>query len=806
MSKKPAKPAAGLKLSEVKPPEFWEDRVKIFDQLYAAQQAEYAAKKQPIEVTLPDGKKMDAESWVTTPLEIAKRISNSLPDKVIVAKVNDNLWDLGRPLEESCSLELLDWDEPEARKVFWHSSAHVLGYALERVYGCKLSYGPPLEEGGFFYEGDTDRPVSEGDYAAVKDAMAELVKAKAPYQRLAVKKDDALKMFGYNKFKQITLGQKVPEGGVCTVYKCGNLIDPCRGPHVPDTGRIKAFAVTKNSSAYFQGDATKETLQRVYAISFPKESQLKEWQTIVAEAAKRDHRVIARQQELFHFNEISPGSAFWTPYGARIYNALIEFQRKQYRRRGFEEVVSPNMYNAELWKISGHWDLYKDAMFTTVCEHEQFGLKPMNCPGHCMMFAHRPRSYKDLPVRWADFGVLHRNELSGALTGLTRVRRFQQDDAHIFCRLDQVTTEIEGALAFLDEVYTVLGFNFYLKLSTRPESALGDIATWNEAERRLTDALNAYCDIPAPVPDPYKEGETFVYDGTIPSLKRLKAAAAKAQKSDSSTWKGPKHTPWELNAGDGAFYGPKIDIVVEDALKRRHQCATIQLDFQLPQRFGLKYTLPGAREDDPKPEGKEEAPPAVAVKDAPSEPEDAKVQQQHQDPVASHLEGGKHAADKLSAVEASAKERKLHVHIDHALLPNEDRPVMIHRAIFGSLERCIAILCEHFGGKWPFWLSPRQVIVIPVGQNFEAYAKEVCDAFYSEGYHAEVDASSASLDKKIRNAQIAQWNFIFVVGAEEAESKSVNVRTRNNERHGTKTVEEAQDWLARLRRTYSNDF
>jgi len=792
MSKKGAKDtAAALPAAVATPPDFWADRIRFFEEMWSRQQAEYAVRRAPIKITLPDGKIMDAEAWHTTPIDIARQLSNSLPDKVIVAKVDDELWDLTRPLEKDCAVELLDWDDKDARKVFWHSSSHVLGFALEKTLHIKLVTGPALEEGGFFYEGQTSRPVTDADFDAINKAMAELVKAKAPYQRLMVSKADALRMFGYNPFKTLTLGDKVPEGGLCSVYRCGDLIDPCRGPHVPDTGRIKATMVVKNSSSYFRGDAKNESLQRVYGMSFPKEALLKEWKAIQEEAAKRDHRVIGKQQELFQFSDVSPGSAFWFPHGLRIYNGLIDFQKKEYRKRGFSEVMSPNIYNAKLWMVSGHWDKYADDMFCCEVEKEDYALKPMNCPGHCIMFGMRARSYRELPIRFAEFGVLHRNELSGALTGLTRVRRFQQDDAHIFCRIDQLKTEIDSALEFLNHVYKILGFKFSMKLSTRPENFLGQVATWDQAEGYLRQALNAFNGIPDAVPDPTNPGATFVYDGKPASAKKMKqlmTLIAKKGPEAAGGWAGllAGKEAWEENPGDGAFYGPKIDIVVEDALKRRHQCATIQLDFVLPERFGLKYTLAQAKEQ-----------PTGAAAAA----------------AAATADGVTSAAAAASAPAAPAPPpagRPARVvqplMVDRHLEANQDRPVMIHRAIFGSLERCIAILCEHFGGKWPFWLSPRQICVIPVAATFEPYAEEVRNLFFGDGFYADVDASSSTLDKKIRDAQIAQYNMILVVGQDELEARSANVRTRDNQRHGAKSLDELMAWFKKLRDEYVNEF
>lgn len=798
MSKKADKKVVGetIKLEDITPPEFWADRLAMFDRLWEEQQTKYASLAAPIKVTLPDGKVMDGEAWNTTPLDIARKISNSLPDKVFVAKVDGQLWDLTRPLEHDSSIELLDWEDPEAQNVFWHSSSHILGHALERTFNCKLSVGPALPDGGFFYEGATSRPVTDNDYKLIESAMGELVKAKSPYRRLVVSKEDALKLFSYSEFKSKILSTKVPEGSSCTLYKVGNMIDPCRGPHLPDSGRVKAYAVTKNSSSYFEGDANQAVLQRVYGIAFPQDKLLKQWKELQEEAAKRDHRVIGRQQELFNFHDVSPGSAFWLPHGARIYNGLIEFIRKQYRRRGFVEVLSPNIFNAKLWMVSGHWEHYKDAMFRTTCEHEEFGLKPMNCPGHCILFGLRPRSYKELPIRMAEFGVLHRNELSGALTGLTRVRRFQQDDAHIFCRMDQIEEEMIGALDFLNHVYGVFGFKFHLKLSTRPANALGTKAIWDTAEQKLASALNTYCGITTEMPDPSCPEKTFIYDGTPGAIKKYKTLEKKREKTEGAEFKPKPHPGWELNEGDGAFYGPKIDICVEDALKRKHQCATIQLDFNMPERFGLKYTLPQA-----------EVP--MADLSSPVSPEAAtvlavtEIQLLEQERIKREKKEGKeHNHSETCCAPDPARD----LGIDRSLDPNQARPVMIHRAIFGSLERCIAILCEHFGGKWPFWLSPRQIVVIPVSKANEEYARSVRDQFHGEGFHCEIDDSNGTLDKKIRNSQLAQYNFILCCGEKEMAGNAVDIRTRDNKRHGQKTIPEMMSWLKELRDTNSNDF
>ncbi|KAJ1723955.1 threonyl-tRNA synthetase [Coemansia erecta] len=653
-------------------PEFIEHRNRIFDELFQKQKEEIANKpREKITITLPDGSEREGTSWETTPMDIANSISKSLAKRLVIAKVNGELWDTLRPLETSAKLELLDFESEDGKKVYWHSSAHVLGEACELHFGCHLCNGPPIED-GFYYDISvpeiSGRSVSQADFAPLETLANKAIKEKQPFERLVMTKEQLLHMFSYNKYKVQLINSKVPDGTSTTVYRCGPLIDLCRGPHVPTTGNITSFAVLKNSASYFLGDANNDSLQRIYGISFPDKKQMTEYKKFLEEAAKRDHRKIGQQQELFFFHELSPGSAFFLPHGARIYNTLIEFIRNMYRERGFEEVVTPNMFNVKLWEQSGHWANYQDAMFSLDVEKEKFALKPMNCPGHCLMFGIRDRSYRELPVRFADFGVLHRNEASGALSGLTRVRRFQQDDAHIFCTQDQVKSEITGVLRFLEDVYSIFGFTFELELSTRPEKFLGEVEVWNRAEKQLEDALNEF---------------------------------------------GAK---WVINPGDGAFYGPKIDITIRDALKRAHQCATIQLDFQLPVRFQLHYRAPNTKGE----------------------------------------EG------------------------DSELGSDFQRPVIIHRAILGSVERMIGILTENFAGKWPMWLSPRQVMVVPVtGVVFE-YAQEVRDKLHKAGFYADVDLGGETLNKKIRNAEIAQYNFICVVGAEEQTENSVNVRCRDD--------------------------
>ncbi|KAM4826028.1 threonine--tRNA ligase 2, cytoplasmic [Thomomys bottae] len=669
--------------SEVKQPSFIKERLKLFETLKKEHQILLATEEKKntsgvITVAMPDGKMVEGQVWKTTPYHVAAGISQEVAASVVIAKVNGELWDLDRPLEGDSTLELLTFDSEEAQAVYWHSSAHILGEAMELYYGGHLCYGPPIENGFYYDMFIEDRAVSSLELAALENMCKTIIKEKQPFERLEVSKETLLEMFKYNKFKCRILKEKV-NTPTTTVYRCGPLIDLCKGPHVRHTGKIKTIKIFKNSSTYWEGNSEMETLQRIYGISFPDNKMMKTWEKFQEEAKNRDHRKIGKEQELFFFHDLSPGSCFFLPRGAFIYNTLTDFIREEYHKRNFTEVLSPNIYNSKLWEASGHWQHYSENMFTFDIEKDTFALKPMNCPGHCVMFAYRPRSWRELPLRLADFGVLHRNELSGTLSGLTRVRRFQQDDAHIFCTVEQIEEEIMGCLQFLQSVYSTFGFSFQLNLSTRPENFLGDIEMWNEAEKQLQNSL-------------VKFGK-----------------------------------PWKLNPGDGAFYGPKIDIKIKDAIGRYHQCATIQLDFQLPIRFNLTYV-------------------------------------------------SKDGDDK-------------------------ERPVIIHRAVLGSVERMIAILAENYGGKWPFWLSPRQVMVIPVGPTCEKYAFQVSSEFFEEGFMADVDLDdSCTLNKKIRNAQLAQYNFILVVGEKEKINNAVNVRTRDNKIHGEISVASAIAKLKNLQK------
>ncbi|KAF9115480.1 54S ribosomal protein L39, mitochondrial [Mortierella sp. AM989] len=722
----------------------------------------------PIEVILPDGSKKIGTAGSITPLEIAQGISGKLAKNTLIAQLNGNAyWDMSRPLEQSCQMELVPFQENNDRltNLFWHSSAHVLGMSLEAKYGSRLLLcdGPAIKQGGFFYEflltkQDQDPSVSVAELlqqnypshqfsseeiADIQKIMHQFVAQRLPFERLSVTQEFAYNIFPENKFKQHFIGN-IPSDSEITLYKCGPFVDLCRGPHVQHTGQLQAMEILRTSSAYFMPDLDQnpkspQALTRMYGIAFPSVKELKQWHHQKNEAEKRDHRIIGKNQGLFAVHPASPGSAFMLPHGTRIVERLLRFMRQQYRKYGYEEVMSPLMYKKELWETSGHWQNYKDDMFQVQrgCDHshghghdpedkstaaltegydEVFGLKPMNCPGHCLIFDMSNRSYKDLPIRYADFGALHRNESTGSLTGLTRVRRFHQDDAHIFCTRDQIFQEIRSTLSFVDTVYRTFRFPSYeLALSTRPQSNyLGTLNDWDAAEDSLRQALNQ------------------------------------------------SGLPWSINEGDGAFYGPKIDILVRDALGRRHQTATIQLDFQLPQRFDLSFY-------------------------------DQKGEKQ--------------------------------------------TPVMVHRAVLGSVERMMAILIEHTGGRWPFWLSPRQAMVVPVfggkaaeietpaavGEKSESsqsgsltdYATHVRETLAKAGrapltkkdlalgnsndqdpvvgmddkhYFVDIDQSGGTLNKMVRDAQVAQYNFILVIGEKEKERGTVNVRTREGERLGEMTI------------------
>ena len=713
-------------------------------------------------------------SWETTPLEIAKEISNSLAKQACVAKVQYGadyktnvvdadgeaeeddedlmpyhlgytkevkdtavLWDLTRPLQGSCKIWLFKFDSAEGKDTFWHSSAHVLGEALENEFGVHLTIGPPLSTGFYYDSFMGEKKFLDSDYSAIEAEMKKIASADQPFERLELTKAEALELFKDNPFKVQLITNKVPEGSLTSCYRVGPLIDLCRGPHLPTTARVKAAAVMKHSAAYWLGKAELDSLQRVYAVTFPDDKQMKAHKKALEAAAKNDHRKIGLQQDLFFFNpQLAAGHAFWEDAGLRVASRISEFVRREYKIRGFIEVKHPLMFQKDLFRMSGHYYHYMDDMFKFDVEGDAWYLKPMNCPGHCLAFAHKPRTHRDLPIRMASFDVLHRNELSGALTGLTRVRNFQQDDAHIFCRFDQLKSEVLGALDFVKYAYNdILDLGLSFKLSTRPKKALGDREMWDKAEIALKEALE-----------------------------EIKA-------------------DWEFNIGDGAFYGPKIDILVRDCMGRQHQCATIQCDFQLPLRFNLQYKAKESEVD------------ALADKVADASVDDKKGKK---DKKQNGTEGEE--AEAGAATDKNEKKDKDYdPYAPGNFVPKPcktgyERPVIVHRAVMGSLERMMAVLTEHFGGKWPFWMSPRQCMVVPVAGAFDEYAQWVQQQISQFGFHADADLSSKTLNKKVREAQVAQYNYICVVGEKEQDVMGVMLRKRDAEKPlGMKSVSELID-------------
>ncbi len=573
--------------------------------------------------------------------------------KVLAAVWNGKTIDLSKKLEENGTISFLTFDDAEGKQVFWHSTSHILAQAIKRIYPDALpTLGPPIEE-GFYYDFD-NLQVTEADLEKIEKEMQKIVSENFKCERHEYNnKTDALVHFGSNQYKK-----EIIEGSTEALsgYSQGEFLDLCRGPHVPSTKYPQAIKLTRIAGAYWRGDSKNKQLTRIYGISYPSKDGLKEYETLRAEAEKRDHRRIGKDLDLFGFEEVSPGSPFFYPKGAIIYNELLVWLRELYVKHGYQEVITPLLYEKSLWETSGHWAHYQENMFILKDGEQQYGLKPMNCPSHCLVFNRMGHSYRDLPVRIADFAALHRNEARGALGGLTRVRKFSQDDAHIFCRADQIEDEIASLMMLAKHIYEyVLGMQFAkVVLSTRPEQFLGSIETWNEAEQQLKDAL-------------------------------LRAGIA-----------------YEINAGDGAFYGPKIDAQIKDALGRYWQTTTVQLDYQLPQRFECAYVG-----DDSK----------------------------------------KHPV------------------------------VMLHRALLGSLERFIAVITEHFAGRFPLWLAPEQVAVLPITDGQREDAITLVAELKSEGIRAVLEAGADTLNKRIRDCQLRQVPAIIILGDKEVAADTVALRT-----------------------------
>jgi threonyl-tRNA synthetase len=613
-----------------------------------------------MEFELPDGTVLALKEGATG-ADAAAAIGPGLARAALAIKLDGELRDLSRPLPDAGGkLEILtDRSGDEALALVRHDTAHVLAAAVMELYpGVKISIGPPIEN-GFYYDFDFPDSVtlSDADFERIEAKMREHVQADEPFVREEVGVGEAIERFRAEEqpFKVELIEDLVRDQGVETVslYTNGPFTDLCRGPHAPGTKRIKAFKLQSVAGAYWRGDATKPMLTRVYGTAFFSRKDLEEHLERLEQARANDHRKLGQQLDLFTFSDVSPGSAFWLPNGTRVFNSLVALSREMGEQRGYTEVKTPQLYDSSLWVSSGHWDKYRENMFVTESENRSLALKPMNCPGHAHLFSLRRHSYRDLPVRYSEPGLLHRNEPSGALHGLLRVRNFVQDDAHIFCAEDQIQDEVASCLEFAFASYAVFGLDVRLELSTRPEQRIGSDDLWDRSEQALVNALES------------------------------------------------KGLPYELNEGDGAFYGPKIDMHVADSLGRSWQLGTVQLDYNFPARFELSYT--GA---------------------------------------------------------------------DNA----EHRPVMIHRALFGSYERFIAILLEHLGGELPVWLAPIQAIVLPISDRHAAYASSVLGRLRGAGVHAELDDRSESIARKIRDAELRKIPYMLVTGDREQEADEVGLR------------------------------
>ena len=592
-----------------------------------------------------------------TAMQAATAISEGLARNAICAKVNGELVDLSCALKEGDNLEIITLKDKEGLQVYRHTCAHVLAQALKTVYPtCKLSIGPVIEN-GYYYDVDFVTPITQADLVKVEAEMKKIIKANAPIERFTLPRNEAIELMkGYGEDYKVELIQDLPEGEEISFYKQGNFTDLCRGPHLPSTGKIKAFSLTSIAGAYWRGDEHNKMLTRIYGTAFAKKDEMDAYFTMLEEAKKRDHTKVGKELKLFAMLNEGKGLPFFLPNGMVLKNALVEYWRQIHAREGYVEVSTPIMLNRTLWETSGHWSHYRDNMYTTKVDEEDFAIKPMNCPGGILVYKNEPHSYKDLPIRMGELGMVHRHEKSGQLHGLFRVRCFTQDDAHIFMTREQIKDEIKGIVRLINEVYTLFGFKYHVELSTRPENSMGSDEDWNTATEALQSALDDM-------------GFNYV-----------------------------------VNEGDGAFYGPKIDFHLEDSIGRTWQCGTIQLDFQLPQRFDLDYV----GED-----------------------------------------GAKH------------------------------RPIMVHRVVFGSIERFIGILIEHFAGKFPVWISPLQVKILPITDRQIDYANELCAKMKEAGIRVAVDDRSEKIGYKIREAQMEKVPYMLIVGEKEASEGLVAVRRRD---------------------------
>ena len=622
-----------------------------------------------MKITLKDGSVKEVQKGISV-LDLAKEISEGLARNATCAKVNGEVRDLRYKLEDDAEVEILTFENSEdGKKAYWHTTSHIMAQAIKRIYGndVKLTIGPAIDK-GFYYDFDVKENISSDDFEKIEAEMKKIIKENLPIERFTLSRDEAIKfMKEQGEDYKVELIEELPEGEEISFYKQGDFTDLCAGPHLMSTGKVKAVKILSSSGAYWRGDEHNKMLQRFYGISFPKASQLDEYLNMLEEAKKRDHKKLGKELELFMIAPEGPGFPFFLPKGMVLRNVLEDFWRDIHRKNGYVEIKTPMILNEELWHRSGHWDHYKENMYTTKIDDVDYGIKPMNCPGGMIVYKSKMHSYKDLPIRAGELGLVHRHEKSGELNGLFRVRCFTQDDAHIFCLPEQIESEIAGIMKLVDEVYSIFGFEYTVELSTRPDDSMGSDEQWEMAEGALKKVLN------------------------------------------------DMDMPFELNEGDGAFYGPKIDFHIKDSLGREWQCGTIQLDFQMPERFDLTYI----GED-----------------------------------------GEKH------------------------------RPVMLHRVIFGSIERFIGVLIENYAGAFPTWLAPVQVKLLPIADAHNDYANEVKAKLEDIGIRVEVDDRNEKIGYKIREAQLQKIPYMLVVGDKEKEAGTVGVRSRKDGDIGAMDVDE----------------
>lgn len=636
-----------------------------------------------INITLPDGSVRQYDKGISS-MQIAQSISEGLARNVLAAEVNGQVWDASRPIEHDSTVKLLTWNDANGKSTFWHSSAHLMAEALEALYpGTKFGIGPAIEI-GFYYDVDFgDRTFSQEDFKAIEDKMIELAKAKEEFIRKPVSKAEAIEYFAEkgDEYK-LDLIKDLPDGSI-TFYSQGNFTDLCRGPHIPNTGFVKAVKLMNVAGAYWRGDETRKQLTRIYAVTFPKAGELADYLKLIEEAKKRDHRKLGKELELFMFSEkVGMGLPMWLPKGTALRERLVNFMQRAQVKAGYEQVVTPHIGHKSLYVTSGHYEKYgKDSFqpIKTPQEGEEFFLKPMNCPHHCEMYKFKPRSYKDLPVRFAEFGTVYRYEQSGELHGLTRVRGFTQDDAHLFCRPDQVKEEFKKVIDLVLYTFGALGFHDYIaQISLRdPDNKskyIGSDENWAIAEQAIKEAAEE------------------------------------------------KGLPTVTELGEAAFYGPKLDFMVKDALGRKWQLGTIQVDYNLPERFELEYT--------------------------------GSDNQKH-------------------------------------------RPVMIHRAPFGSLERFVAVLIEHCAGNFPLWLSPEQYVILPISEKFEDYARKLSDELKNSDIRGLIDFRDEKIGRKIRDAEVKKIPYMLIVGEKEAAEGTISVRKHGQGDLGSLTIEAFKEQITK---------